>query len=125
MKEGNAFTNILLLMKEQGYNKDSDILVGKVKSVSPLEIDLGKILLKEEDMFIPETLKDHELEIELTIDTLTGTTKPAGVESHSHDLDKFNITKGKMKIKSPLKVNDGVIVFVQDSNFYLICKVVG
>jgi len=49
MAEGNAFTNLLRLMKTQGYNKDVHITVGSVKSSGPLTIIIDSIEITEED----------------------------------------------------------------------------
>ena len=51
MKEGNAYTNILKLMKQQGYNKDVDIVIGVIISTSPLKISLGSFIIEEDDFY--------------------------------------------------------------------------
>lgn len=106
MKEGNSFSNLLLLMKQQGFNKENDITVGLVKSISPLSINLGNYILVEEDMFIAEQLRDHERLVDMVVPPATTGTKYT------------------MKIKSPLAVGDSVLVLIQNSDFYLVDKVV-
>lgn len=122
MKEGNSFSNILLMMKDQGYNKDNDITIGAVKSILPLRIEVGNFVLEEEDFFIVEGLKDSTREIELNVLEVTGTT--ASASSHVHSLQPFEIAKATMTIKSPLVIGDAVLVLIQDSDFYIIDKVV-
>jgi hypothetical protein len=122
VKEGNSFSNILLMMKNQGYNKDNDITIGAVKSILPLQIEIGNFILEEEDFFIVEGLKDSTREIELSVLEVVGLTTSAS--SHVHSLQPFEIAKATMTIKSPLIVGDAVLVLIQDSDFYIIDKVV-
>jgi len=122
MKEGNSFSNILLMMKNQGYNKDNDIIIGTVKSILPLKIEIGNFILEEDDFFIVDGLKDSIRDIELSVLAVAGSTATAS--SHVHSLQPFEITQATMTIKSPLKVGDAVLVLIQDSDFYIIDKVV-
>lgn len=98
MPEGNSYTNLLKLMKLQGYNKDVKVVVGKVKSVSPLEIDMGKYVITEDDMIITETIKNM----------ITGNIGDA--------LNIYTTTK--------LKNNDKVLVIIDEVDFYVIDRVV-
>jgi len=59
MAEGNSFTNLLKLMKTQGYNKDVTITVGAVKSPSPLTIIIDTMEITEEDFIITKTAKTN------------------------------------------------------------------
>lgn len=83
MVEGNSFTNLLKLIKQQGYNKDIKIFIGYVKSTSPLKISIGKIVISDGDFFKTETFS-----------------------------------------KATLNTNDLVLVLLDDSDFYLLDKVV-
>lgn len=58
MPEGNSFTNLLKLMKTQGYNKDVTITVGAVQSPNPLQITLDSIVLDEDDFTKTQTVQD-------------------------------------------------------------------
>jgi hypothetical protein len=49
-REGGAFTNILKLMKEQGYNKDIVVKLGIITNVSPLKINLGDFSVVSSDI---------------------------------------------------------------------------
>lgn len=51
MKEGNAYTNLLKLMSEQGYNKDVKVTIGVVKSVSPLTVSVDTFVIDSSDYF--------------------------------------------------------------------------
>lgn len=50
MKEGTSFSNLLKLMKDQGYNKDVSISIGVVKKLSPLTVELNGFTIEEEDL---------------------------------------------------------------------------
>ena len=50
MKEGTSFSNLLTLMKDQGYNKDVSISIGVVESLSPLTVKLNGFIIEEEDL---------------------------------------------------------------------------
>lgn len=57
MPEGNSFTNLLQLMKTQGYNKDLHVSVGLVKSVSPLKVMYDSFELESEDFVATQTIR--------------------------------------------------------------------
>ena len=59
MTEGNSFTNLLKLMKTQGYNKDVHVTIGAVKSSSPLTIIIDTLEITEEDFIITKTAKTN------------------------------------------------------------------
>jgi Protein of unknown function (DUF2577) len=105
MKEGNSYTKLLKLMKNQGYNKDVSIVIGKVKSTSPLEIDLGDFTLSQDDIFITETLAEHERKVDLS---------GSGV----------NVSNGNLTVKSSMKVGDRLLVLIDNNDFYVIDRVV-
>lgn len=98
MPEGNSYTNLLKLIKLQGYSKDVKVVVGRIKSVSPLEIDMGKYVITEDDMIITETIKNM----------ITGNIGDA--------LNIYRTTK--------LKNNDKVLVIIDENDFYVIDRVV-
>jgi hypothetical protein len=57
LKEGNSFTNLLQLIKDQGYNKDTGIMIGSIKSTSPFRIRLGELTLDSDDFMMSQTIK--------------------------------------------------------------------
>lgn len=99
MTEGNSYSNLLLMMKQQGYNKDTKVVIGKVISPIPLVIDMGKYTIEEDDMFITETI-DNLISGSIG-DTLT------------------NVYTTKL-----LKAGDKVLILVDNSDFYIIDRVV-
>jgi hypothetical protein len=50
-KEGNSYTNLLKLIKQHGYNKDVYVMIGIVKTTSPLTIDLGDFVIEDDDFY--------------------------------------------------------------------------
>lgn len=122
--EGNAYTNLLKMMSKQGYNKDNYTVIGKVTSLSPLKFLVNGLTIEEEDCIIAESLKDSERKIELTVTALTAGMTSAGYTPHTHTINALNITDGTLKIKSPLKLNDLVIVLIDGSSFYIIDRMV-
>lgn len=63
MAEGNAYTNLLKLVKDHGYNKDVGILIGVVTSKTPYNVLLPSGLqLDEDDMIIMENALDADVE---------------------------------------------------------------
>jgi Protein of unknown function (DUF2577) len=57
MAEGNSYSNLLRLIKSQGYNKDVNVIIAGIKSVSPLKVRLGDLTLEEDDFMATETGK--------------------------------------------------------------------
>jgi hypothetical protein len=110
MAEGNSFTNLLKLMKTQGYNKDVQVTVGAVKSPKPLTIDIDGLVITEGDVIKSQT-------IQYLIDGMTGTIRNFS-PSHTHS-DKVDIDIVK------LKAGDMVLILIDDNNFYIIDRVVG
>lgn len=107
MVEGNSFSNLLKLMKEQGYNKDVALVVAKVVQPSPLVVDMGDFSIYESDgdMFIAETLKTHKRNIQISS-------------------DEVNINEGVLTILTPLQAGDKVYVLMDKDDFYVLDKVV-
>lgn len=122
MKEGNSASRLLMLMKEEGYNKNTDLAIGVVVSLEPLEIDMGTYTIEEGDIFIAELLTEYTREVTIDIKTITGSSKPA--DGHAHELDVFKAEKAELTFHSPLTVGDNVVVIVDDSDFYVIDRVV-
>lgn len=123
MKEGNSASRLLKLMKEEGYNKDTDLAIGVVVSVDPFEVDMGTYTISEEDLFIAELLTEYTREVTIDIKNIAGNTKTGG-DGHTHPLDIFKAEKAELTFHSPLQVGDNVIVIVDDSDFYVIDRVV-
>lgn len=121
MKEGNAYSNLLILMKEQGYSKDSSSIMGEVTSVSPLRVDVGSFVLEEDDMFIAERLTEHKRNVSISTN-VQGSTSTSS--SHSHNLTNLVINNAEMTFHSPLKKGDKVILQLDNNDFYLIDKAV-
>lgn len=101
--EGSSFTNLLKLMKTQGYNKDNHTTVGWVTSLSPLTFKLDGFEITEGDYYIAQRLIEHTRDVEI---------------------ETTGITEGKLSIKDPLKVGDVVIVLIDGNEFFIIDKVV-
>lgn len=55
MIEGSPYSNLLKLMKNQGYNKDVSIATGLVNSPSPLTIQIGSLTLSGDDLYQTQT----------------------------------------------------------------------
>jgi hypothetical protein len=55
MIEGSPYSNLLKLMKNQGYNKDVSITTGLVTSPSPLTIQIGELTLSGDDLYQTQT----------------------------------------------------------------------
>lgn len=119
--EGSPFTNLLKLMKTQGYNKDNYVVIGIVSSTSPLTIDLDNITITEGQFFLAERLSEHTRDI--TIDT-TSVNGDVTVPNSSGTLTSFQITEGTLTIKSPLKNGDYVLVLIDEDDFFVVDKVV-
>lgn len=111
MSEGNAYTNLLKLMKNQGYNKDINIIIGEVKVPKPLKIDLGSFVIDDTDLSMTQTMQ-------FLIDGLTDGEIEGFVNPHTHS----NVIKfPKFKKLAP---GDKVLVIVENNNFYVIDRVV-
>jgi hypothetical protein len=122
MPEGNPYTNLLKMMKLQGYNKDSDISFGKVTSISPLKFKVNDFEIEPGDYIITESLIEHKREAEISVKTVTATTSQNS--NHTHTLTPFEITKAEITVKSPLKVGDLVLILIDGDNFFVIDRVV-
>lgn len=122
MTEGNIYSNLLKMIKNQGYNKDSSMTFGKVLSISPLKIKVNGLEIEEGDFMIVESLTEHKRNTQISVKSLTGNT---GVSSsHSHTLIPFEITDAEITYESPLEVDDLVLVFIDEGNFFIIDRVV-
>jgi hypothetical protein len=123
--EGSPYSNILKLMKAQGYNKDNHVTVGKVTSISPLTFSVQGFDLEPGDYIIAERLVEHTRNI--TIEGTSVTDSQMSVEGytpHTHNITSFNISEGTLTIKSPLAVDDLVIVLIDEDEFFIMDKVV-
>lgn len=67
MAEGNAYTNLLKLMSDKGYNKDVTISVGRVVKLSPMEIELQGYTLEEDDYLMTLSFQKANEEGELKV----------------------------------------------------------
>lgn len=108
MAEGNVYSNFLDMFKEEGYNKDTSIKVGKVISVSPLKVDMGGYTIDESDMYLCDSvsyLKNNGI----------------GKTTVTHNYGKETVTTVPI---SPLKIGDRLVVIVQNSSFYVIDRAV-
>lgn len=112
--EGNAYTNLLKIMREEGYNKDISARVAKVISVSPLKIAFNGFEIDREDCFLSETVQnlidDHIGYV--TVTHLSG-MGDAEVEE-----------KAELKPRSKLEVGDALLVFIEGSDFYVVDRMV-
>lgn len=140
MSEGNSYVKLLQMMKNEGYNKNTNIIIGKVISSSPLEIDMGEYTIKEDDFFIAERLTRHSRIVTLNhqenaVRELGDGTEKDKVTSSKYPSDytddmvspytSFSYQYLELKFEDILKVGDKVIVLIDNSDFYIIDRVVG
>lgn len=107
MKEhwADGFIN---MTREQGsYNNPESIVIGIVKSLSPLQIDYSGLPLNENNLLISRHLLDWTETIEATTST---------ENEHSHTITEI-------KHKSILNVGDSVVLYrIQEK--YLVLEVI-
>lgn len=84
------------IMREQGsYSNPESIVIGVIKSVSPIQIDYGGLPLNENNLLINRQLLDWTERIEVTT---------SENNEHSH-------TISNIKHKSCLNIGDSVILY--------------
>lgn len=104
MAEGNVYSNLVNLIREEGYNKDIYLRIGQVSSISPLKIQLHGYEIIPEDYILCEhvgNLAKNEI----------GKVKIGG-------------TDYKVEPANPLQIGDKILVLVDGDNFYVIDRVV-
>ena len=129
MAEGNSFTNLLKMMKDEGYNKDASMVIAKVKSISPLTINMGKYDITKGDFFMAQHLTTYTRNVSLSTSSVSGKTSVTHdggekAKSHSHNVLPFTVNSGVLTLHSPLAVGDKVFVLIDGDDFYIIDKVV-
>lgn len=118
MMRDNPYNKFLELMREEGaYSNTTGVIIGVVKSVTPLLINIGKVDLDKDNLLVSSMLLDN-YKRNVSIETSFNT----------ENLDRFDgIITGDMVINDVgLKVDDKVAV-IQLSNqveFLIIDKVV-
>jgi hypothetical protein len=117
--EGNSFTNLLKLMKTQGFNKDNHVTIGKVTSIVPLKILIDSIEISEGDFYIAQRLTEHTRKMWMEVSEMQ-----TPIPTTPEPTEAFRVTEGKIMIKDPLKVGDLVIVLIDENEFFVMDRVV-
>lgn len=114
--EGNAYGNLLLLMKEQGYNKDMRIVIGTVKTLEPLVFSLNGFDIEEDDFSMTESVYN-----------LINDNRPLETERYTeieYKYSKPTTEPNTTRRVKQLSVNDKFLVLVDGTDFYIIDRVV-
>lgn len=113
MAEGSVYSNFVNMFREEGYNKDIFIRVGKVTSIKPFKIKLNGYEIEEEDIFLSDSVKyllDNYNEPKYKIITSLAESTGAPIAMKTEH--------------KPLDIGDKILVLVEDSDFYVIDRVV-
>lgn len=113
--EGNSYSNILAIMKEEGYNQDIKVRIGEVVSPSPLVVKLNGYEIEEEDVFISETIKNL-IDDQIGLVTVTHLSGINDVEVEEVDI--------KVRPRKPLEAGDKVLVIIEQSDFFIVDRMV-
>lgn len=135
------------MMEETGYNKDNEIHLGVVKSIEPIVIDLGHLVLEQDDFFICNNLLKHKRKYKLLSPRKrdyqlmnppsispkncgpycngehigTSDVYPGGYLYTMHEVEDYTY---EIEFEGILQPNDKVIVFQDNNDFYVIDKAV-
>lgn len=111
--EGSGGTQLAMLMKHLGYNKDVDFQLATVTSAPPalkIKVDnMEKIELDNGDLIVAEHLTNHSRKVTITSSSVTETMTQAGYTPHVHDITSMTI-EADLAFNDELKVGDRVIV---------------
>ena len=106
-------------------------LQGTVISISPLRIQAvndSKLIINASLLIVPKHLTTYEVyvDIEAADGILDSDTKLAGDPSHSHKLDTFTLTKGKLTVYNALKLGEKVHLLSLNNGkkYYILDRVV-
>ena len=104
------------------------IFQATVISVSPLKVQAindAKLIIPASLLIVPPHLTDYtrEVDIEVGGGTLYGGTDTS--DEHSHYLDSFSLTKGRITIKNALKKDEKVhlLSFDKGNKYYILDRV--
>lgn len=107
------------------------VLQGKVISASPLKIQAendSKLIINASLLIVPKHLTEYEATVDIEVDdgALDAATNTAGVEAHSHKLNSFTLTKGKLTVHNELKVGEKVHLLSLNNGkkYYILDRVV-
>ena len=115
MAEGNAYGNIINMMKDVGYNKDVKIYIGKVKTLSPLVFSLNGYDIEPGDYFLTETVSN-------LLGNVTGYTT---VTHLSTGMDVEVDEERTVYPVTEAATGDRFLILVDENDFYVIDRVVG
>ncbi|WP_128893626.1 DUF2577 family protein [Longirhabdus pacifica] len=111
--EGNAYSQLVQMMKWLGYNKDVDIELATVTSIDPLRIKVDNmdVELEGSDLIVSEQLLDHTRKIKIDSQTM-GT-----IDATQDGVTNHNISTPILPIPAPLPVDpatSGVVRITSD-----------
>lgn len=101
--EGNGFSQLVQLMRKNGYNKDIEVEIATVKKPLPdflIKLDKSGLELDKTDCFIANSLTEHSRTV-----VIDGEEKT-------------------MTVHSNIKVGDKVMVVNDEDTFFIIDKAV-
>ena len=66
--QGSEYTKLARLIQDIGYNSEARVRFGKVLATSPLQIEMfgSKFALEEDDMQIPDYLREHTRQVDIS-----------------------------------------------------------
>jgi hypothetical protein len=119
--EGNVYSQLLSIMKKQGYNKDTSILIGTILNPLPnLRIQLGNLVLEREDVLVAEQLTTYLSQYKvLNAPTDSGSCN-SGYQANAYPSGHVF----EVEHQSRLKTNDKVILLRDEDLFIVVDKVV-
>lgn len=111
--EGSGGTQLAMLMKSLGYNKDVDFQLATVTSAPPdlkIKVDnMEKIELDKDDLIVAQHLTKYTRKVKLTSTSVTDAMTSAGYTPHTHDITSL-VIEADLDFDDELKVGDRVIV---------------
>jgi hypothetical protein len=119
--EGNAYSQLLSIMKTQGYNKDTSIVIGTVIAPLPnLRVQVGSLVLEREDLLIAEQLTTYTSEY--TVLNPPSDSGYCDTGYHANAYPSGHVFKAEHK--SRLKEGDKVMIMRDEDTFIVVDKVV-
>lgn len=113
----NPYEQLIGVMRTEGAKYNPSVFsIGKVISLEPLQISLGKLPLNKNNLLINTMLLEHNRDFKLPTTTITS----------DNNLNSIEIESGTVKLKTKLKVGSLVIVYpIEDNQKYIVfCEVV-
>lgn len=140
--EGGTYTRFIQLMKQHGYNKDVDFLLGTIASSPPnlrVKLDGMSIELEKDDVIVAEHLTKHKRKIRITSSTVSLSKKKdegatseelSGAYKHAHDVSitngNFSATEAEIEYLDELKAGERVLVAeIENGQQYVILDRIG